>query len=275
MTLIRFGRLSALLCMGLAVACTTSTDGGSAGNTELNLRVFSDADVNGSANAGTDFEIDRVDYRITCVASESPVPPISAPNPCASDDDCPAGTACNVATGECLSTGDTVDISAVPVVQRMSHLPVVIDPAPASGGEDLIGPLALAGRSVGADGLSVLVHTDPPRSKAGNGSQLDLGSFHRLMDRLGIPSLRDEIDRIDRELVKLLARRQHSSIEIAKIKAQRGLPMRSPDREAELIEEARQDALALDIDPNYIAELMTLVLNHSREGQRRAVGEDG
>ncbi|HSF87438.1 MAG TPA: 3-deoxy-7-phosphoheptulonate synthase [Acidimicrobiia bacterium] len=171
-------------------------------------------------------------------------------------------------------TSDTLDISAVPVVQRMSHLPVVIDPAPASGGEDLIGPLALAGRSVGADGLSVLVHTDPPRSKAGNGSQLDLGSFHRLMDRLGIPTLRDEIDRIDRELVKLLARRQHSSIEIAKIKAHRGLPMRSPEREVELIDEARRDAANLGIDPDYISELMTLVLDHSRDKQRKALGDD-
>ncbi len=168
-------------------------------------------------------------------------------------------------------TSDTLDISAVPVVQRMSHLPVIIDPAPAHGGEDLIGPLALAGRSVGADGLSVLVHSDPERALAGNGSQLDLGSFDRLMERLGIPSLRDEIDRIDRELVKLVARRLHSSVEIAKIKAERGLPMRSPDREHELIDEARADAVRLRIDPDYVAELMALVLDHSRDAQQRAL----
>ncbi len=168
-------------------------------------------------------------------------------------------------------TSDTIDISAVPVVQRMSHLPVVIDPAPTSGGDDLIGPLALAGRSVGADGLSVLVHSDPGRSLAGNGSQLDLAGFDRLMDRLGIPSLRDEIDRIDRELVKLLARRLHSAVEIARIKAERGLPMRSPDREAELIAEARTDAQRLGIDPGYVAQLMNLVLDHSRDAQHRAL----
>ena len=94
------------------------------------------------------------------------------------------------------------------------------------------------------------------------------------MDRLGIPTLRDEIDRIDRELVKLLARRQHSSIEIAKIKAHRGLPMRSPEREVELIDEARRDAANLGIDPDYISELMTLVLDHSRDKQRKALGDD-
>ena len=171
-------------------------------------------------------------------------------------------------------TTDTMDISAVPVVQRMSHLPVVIDPAPTRGGEDIIGPLALAGRSVGADGLNVLVHPDPASALAGNGGQLDLVAFGHLMDGLGIPSLRDEIDRIDRELVKLVGRRLHSSVEIARIKADRGLSMRSPDREAELIDEAMDDARRLGLDPEYIAELMALVLAHSRKAQLEALAAD-
>jgi 3-deoxy-7-phosphoheptulonate synthase len=169
-------------------------------------------------------------------------------------------------------TTDTMDISAVPVVQRMSHLPVIIDPAPTKGGDDIIAPLALAGRSVGADGLSVLVHPDPTSALAGNGSQLDLEAFDGLMDGLGIPSLRDEIDRIDRELIKLVARRLRNSVEIAHIKASRGLSMRSPDRETELIEEAREDARALGIDPAYAADLMSLVLDHSRAAQSAALG---
>ena len=168
-------------------------------------------------------------------------------------------------------TTDTIDISAVPVVQRLSHLPVIIAPAPMRGDAEIIAPLALAGRSVGADGLSVLVHPDPAAAKAGNGGQLDLAGFEALMERLGIPSLRDEIDRIDRELVKLVGRRLQSSVEIARIKAGRGLPMRSPDREAELIEEARQDAHRRGIDPDYLAELMALVLEHSRRAQIRAL----
>lgn len=170
-------------------------------------------------------------------------------------------------------TSDTVDISAVPVVQRLSHLPVVIDPAPANGEADILAPLALAGRSVGADGLVVASHADPSSSLAGNGSQLDLDSFAHLMDQLGIPSLRDEIDRVDRALIKLVARRLHSSVEIAKIKAAKGLPMRSPDREKELIEEAVADAAALGVDREYIENLMNLVLTHSRAAQREALGE--
>ncbi len=168
-------------------------------------------------------------------------------------------------------TSDTIDISAVPVVQRLSHLPVVIDPAPANGDVDILAPLALAGRSVGADGLVVASHVDPGSSLAGNGSQLDLEEFARLMDQLGIPSLRDEIDRVDRALIKLIARRLHSSVEIAKIKAVKGLEMRSPDREAELIEEAVRDGAALGVDRDYIEQLMTTVLDHSRAAQRRAL----
>ncbi|MCP3995093.1 MAG: 3-deoxy-7-phosphoheptulonate synthase [bacterium] len=168
-------------------------------------------------------------------------------------------------------TSDTIDISAVPVVQRISHLPVVIDPAPSDGEADILAPLALAGRSVGADGLIVASHLDPSSSLAGNGSQLDLGEFARLMDQLGIPSLRDEIDRVDRELIKLVARRLHSSVEIAKIKAVKGFAMRSPEREAELIEEAVQDGAALGVDRDYIEQLMATVLDHSRKAQGRAV----
>ncbi len=168
-------------------------------------------------------------------------------------------------------TSDTIDISAVPVVQRMSHLPVIIDPAPAAGGADIVGPLALAGRSVGADGLIVSVHPDPERARAGNGGQLTLEAFPGLMESLGIPVLRDEIDRIDRELIKLIGMRMRNSVDIARIKTVRGLSLRSPDREEELIAEARADAEAAGVDPDYADELMRLVLRHSRSAQQSAI----
>ena len=170
-------------------------------------------------------------------------------------------------------TSETMDISAVPVVQRMSHLPVIIDPAPARGGVDILGPLALAGRSVGADGLIIAAHPDPATAKAGNRAQLDLEAFARLMDSLGIPVLRDEIDRIDRELIKLVGLRLRNSVDIGRIKASRGLSMRSPEREAELIAEARDDAAVVGVDPDYADELMRLVLRHSRAAQIASIGD--
>ncbi|CAN5578878.1 3-deoxy-7-phosphoheptulonate synthase [soil metagenome] len=59
------------------------------------------------------------------------------------------------------STRNTLDISAVPVVQTSSHLPIIVDPSHASGRRDLVVPLARAAIAVGADGVIVDVHPDP------------------------------------------------------------------------------------------------------------------
>ncbi len=58
-------------------------------------------------------------------------------------------------------TRNTLDISAVPVLKRLSHLPVIVDPSHASGINWLIEPLAVAAAAVGADGLIIEVHNDP------------------------------------------------------------------------------------------------------------------
>lgn len=59
------------------------------------------------------------------------------------------------------STDTTLDISAVPVVQRLSHLPVIVDPTHAAGRRELVLPLSRAAVAVGADGIMVDVHADP------------------------------------------------------------------------------------------------------------------
>jgi 3-deoxy-7-phosphoheptulonate synthase len=59
------------------------------------------------------------------------------------------------------STRNTLDISAVPVVHALSHLPVVVDPSHSGGRRDLVVPLSRAAIAVGADGIIVDVHPDP------------------------------------------------------------------------------------------------------------------
>ena len=59
------------------------------------------------------------------------------------------------------ATRNTLDISAVPVVQRLSHLPVIVDPSHSGGRRDLVVPLSRAAIAVGADGLMVDVHPHP------------------------------------------------------------------------------------------------------------------
>ena len=62
------------------------------------------------------------------------------------------------------ATRNTLDISAVPVVQRLSHLPVIVDPSHSGGRRDLVLPLSRAAVAVGADGLIVDVHPHPEQA---------------------------------------------------------------------------------------------------------------
>jgi 3-deoxy-7-phosphoheptulonate synthase len=82
------------------------------------------------------------------------------------------------------STRNTLDISAVPVVKGLTHLPIVIDPSHASGRRDLIGPLSRAAAAVGADGLMIEVHTDPEMAKSDGHQSLDMVQFGETMASL-------------------------------------------------------------------------------------------
>jgi 3-deoxy-7-phosphoheptulonate synthase len=73
------------------------------------------------------------------------------------------------------TTRNTLDISAVPVVQATSHLPVIVDPSHAAGRKDLVVPLSRAAIAVGADGVIVDVHPDPERALC-DGPQALLGA---------------------------------------------------------------------------------------------------
>ncbi len=72
-------------------------------------------------------------------------------------------------------TRNTLDVSAVPVVQGISHLPIIIDPSHAGGRKDLVVPLSRAAMGVGADGIIVDVHPDPEHALC-DGPQALLGT---------------------------------------------------------------------------------------------------
>ena len=73
------------------------------------------------------------------------------------------------------ATRNTLDISAIPVVQATSHLPIIVDPSHAAGRKDLVVPLSRAAMAVGADGVIVDVHPDP-ESALCDGPQALLGT---------------------------------------------------------------------------------------------------
>ena len=81
-------------------------------------------------------------------------------------------------------TRNTLDLSAIPAIRRMSHLPIVVDPSHAAGMYWMVEPLAMAAVAVGADGLMVEVHNDPPCAKCDGAQSLTPEKFRHLMGRL-------------------------------------------------------------------------------------------
>ena len=61
-------------------------------------------------------------------------------------------------------TRNTLDLSAVPMLHELTHLPVIVDPSHATGISRLVKPMAMAAAAAGADGLIIEVHNDPPRA---------------------------------------------------------------------------------------------------------------
>jgi 3-deoxy-7-phosphoheptulonate synthase len=83
-------------------------------------------------------------------------------------------------------TRNTLDISAIPVVQKLSHLPVLVDPSHATGRRDKVAPVARAAVAAGADGLLIEVHCDPDHAKSDGAQSMFPSQFDRLMAELRI-----------------------------------------------------------------------------------------
>jgi 3-deoxy-7-phosphoheptulonate synthase len=82
------------------------------------------------------------------------------------------------------STRNTLDIAAIPVLKRETHLPVIVDPSHAAGRSDLVPALAAAAVAVGADGLIIEVHPDPATALSDGAQSLTLDGFAAMMRTL-------------------------------------------------------------------------------------------
>ncbi len=81
-------------------------------------------------------------------------------------------------------TRNTLDISAIPIVKQLSHLPVVVDPSHASGKAWLVEPLAMAAVAAGADGLIIEVHNDPPHALSDGAQSLTPKQFDEVAKKV-------------------------------------------------------------------------------------------
>ena len=81
-------------------------------------------------------------------------------------------------------TRNTLDVSAIPAIKRMSHLPIIVDPSHSGGYSWLVEPLTLAAVAAGADGLIIEVHNDPPHAKCDGQQSLTPDQFGTLMGKV-------------------------------------------------------------------------------------------
>jgi chorismate mutase len=198
------------------------------------------------------------------------------------------------------ATRNTLDLSAVPLLRRHTHLPIAVDPSHGTGQRDLVTPMALAAAAAGADALLIEVHPDPPNARSDGPQSLDFAEFGALMDELrrlqfvrngaaagdgaaarspdasasvapapGTPvgKLRGRIDVLDRRIATLLQERAAVALEVQEV---RGLDRHGHDvaRERELLEQAAQTSTG-PLEPEELTAIFGAVLRASRSAQRR------
>jgi 3-deoxy-7-phosphoheptulonate synthase len=82
------------------------------------------------------------------------------------------------------ATRNTMDIAALPVIKKLSHLPVFADPSQGTGRRDQVAPMARAALAAGADGLLIEVHHDPEKALSDGAQSLYISQFEKLMSEL-------------------------------------------------------------------------------------------
>jgi len=182
------------------------------------------------------------------------------------------------------STRNTLDLSAVPVLRELTHLPIMIDPSHGTGHRSLVRPMALAAAAVGADAVIIEVHPDPPRARSDGDQSLSFPEFGDLMDDLrrleylrepaakvvapmpipgDLERLRSRIDNVDARLAALLEERAQLAVAV-----QQSRPStdhgHDVGRERALLERAATDSGGV-LTP----EVFAAVLRASRSAQRR------
>jgi 3-deoxy-7-phosphoheptulonate synthase len=81
-------------------------------------------------------------------------------------------------------TQNTLDLSAIPVIKKLSHLPIVADPSHGTGRRDFVAPMARAALAAGADGLLLEIHPDPDRALSDGAQSMRPEQFEELMRQL-------------------------------------------------------------------------------------------
>ncbi len=186
------------------------------------------------------------------------------------------------------STRNTLDLSAVPVLRELTHLPIMIDPSHGTGHRSLVRPMALAAAAVGADAIIIEVHPDPPRARSDSDQSLSFPEFGDLMDDLrrleylrepakpqvspvripgDLERLRGRIDDVDARLAALLEERAQLAVAVQHTRATTDHGHDVTRERALLDRAASADGGVLTREER--EQVFTAVLRASRSAQRR------
>ncbi len=193
------------------------------------------------------------------------------------------------------STRNTLDLSAVPVIQERTHLPIIVDPSHGTGHRPLVRPLAVAGAAVGADGIIIEVHPDPPAARSDSEQSLSFPEFGDLMDDLRRHEylrqptashaqthieapverkrLRARIDDVDSRIAALIEERAELSVAVQQTR-EAGDHGHDVTRERELIEKASHAGEEGVLTPEEREMVFGAILRVSRSAQRRGAAAD-
>lgn len=189
------------------------------------------------------------------------------------------------------ATRNTLDLNAVALLKKLTHLPVLADPSHGTGRRDLVGPLSRAAAAVGADGIIVEVHPEPDRALSDGAQSITPPAFAEIMQDLGaflplggrslavsgggpaseqlIGAHRNRIDRIDEALLRLLNERAQIALRLARVKGAMGQPVFSPEREQVVLEHMARLASG-PLDPSAVTRLFQEIIAETRAAQHQA-----
>src|SRR5262249_24418381 len=81
-------------------------------------------------------------------------------------------------------TRNTLDLSSIPALNSLTHLPVIVDPSQGTGRRELVSPMSSAAVACGADGLIVEVHPNPDHAVKDGAQSINIASFEKMMPQL-------------------------------------------------------------------------------------------
>lgn len=164
---------------------------------------------------------------------------------------------------------------AIPIElhRRFPNLPIICDPSHIAGKRTLIAPLCQQALAMKFDGLIIETHCSPDEALSDSAQQITPSELMAILHSLVIPTadnssatleqLRTKIDRIDDELLELLAKRMAVSRRIGQFKKENRMSVVQPDRYNDLMERRVTNATALDLSPDFIRSILSLIHEES------------